>query len=245
MRELRSIFYSPVAFVVMTFLLVLLGWTFQYAVSELNRATTEYTVLERWFVSGLFFFILPITTSLVTMRSFSEEFRMGTIEMLTTAPVKDWQIVVAKFLGTFLFYAAAVAPSVLFFVVLSNESGGHPAAKGPGAIYSSYLMLMLVVMLFVSAGNLASSLTKDQVIAAVISITVKLLFLFVPVMMGLLLNTTDPRVRLLGEFISPLSHMNDAAAGIVDSRRIVWYLSLTVFFVTLTHHIFHSRKLKS
>ena len=52
MRELRSIFYSPVAFVVMTFLLVLLGWTFQYAVSELNRATTEYTVLERWFVSG-------------------------------------------------------------------------------------------------------------------------------------------------------------------------------------------------
>ena len=245
MREVRSIFYTPVAYVVMTFLLVLLGWNFQYAVSELNQNPTEYTVMERWFVSGLFFFILPITTSLVTMRSFSEEFRMGTIEMLTTAPVKDWQIVCAKFFGTLIFYCVALAPSALFLAVFSHESGGHPAAKGVGAIYSSYLLLVLIVMLFISVGNLASSLVKDQVNAAVISITVKILFIFVPVLLGALLNVTDPRVRALAEFLSPIYHMNDAAGGIVDTRRIVWYLSLTAFFVIVTHHIFHSRKLKS
>ena len=245
MREVRSIFYTPVAYVVMVMLLVLLGWMFQFGVSQLNKSSTEYTVIQATFVSGLFFFILAITTSLVTMRTFSEEFRMGTIEMLTTAPVKEWQIVLSKFFGTVIFYTVAFAPSILHFVVFDHESGGHPAAKGVGAIYSTYLMILFIAMLFISIGNLASSLVKDQVNAAVISITVKMLFLFVPLMLGVMLNVTDPRVRLLAEFVSPFSHINDATAGIIDSRRVVWYLSLTVFFLALTHHVFHSRKLKS
>lgn len=245
MREVRGIFYTPVAYVVMVTLLVLLGWMFQFGVSQLNKSSTEYTVLQATFVSGLFFFTLSIMTSLITMRTFSEEYRMGTIEALTTAPVTEWHVVLAKFFGTVAFFAVALIPSLIFYIVFDRETGGHPVAKGVGAIYSTYFMILLVAMLFISVGNFASSLVKDQVTAGVISITAKMLYLFVPLMLGVMLNVTDPRVRMLAEFMSPFSHINDATAGIIDSRRVVWYLSLSAFFVILTHHIFHSRKLKS
>jgi ABC-2 type transport system permease protein len=245
MREVRSIFYTPVAYVVMALLLALLGYTFQAVISYINKSPSDVTVLEVTFGNGLFFFIFAITTSLITMRTFSEEFRMGTIEMLTTAPVKEWQIVLAKFFGTVIFYAIALAPTLVFFIIFSMVSGGHPAAKGPGAFYSAYLMLLLISMLFIAIGNFASSLVKDQVNAAVLSISVKIIYLWVPMMLEELLNVTDPRVRAAAEFISPLMHMRDFSQGIVDTRRIVWYLSVTAFFLILTHHIFHSRKLKS
>ena len=245
MREVRGIFYTPVAYVVMALLLALLGYTFQAVISFINKSPSDVTVLEVTFGTGLFFFIFAITTSLITMRTFSEEFRMGTIEMLTTAPVREWQIVLAKFFGTVLFYAIALAPTLVFFTIFSIVSNGHPAAKGPGAFYSAYLMLLLISMLFIAIGNFASSLVKDQVNAAVLSISVKIIYLWVPMMLEELLSVTDPRVRTAAEFISPLMHMRDFSQGIVDTRRIVWYLSVTAFLLILTHHIFHSRKLKS
>jgi ABC-2 type transport system permease protein len=245
MREVRGIFYTPVAYVVMVALLVMLGFIFQVGVSDLNKSTTEDTVLQRTFLNGIFFFTLPIMTSLITMRTFAEEYRMGTIEALTTAPVTEWHVVLAKFFGTVAFFMIALIPSLLFFIVFDRETGGHPVAKGVGAIYSTYFMILLISMLFISAGNFASSLVKDQVTAGVISIIAKLLFLVVPLLLAVMLNVTDPRVRLLAEFLSPFSHLKDAASGIIDSRRVVWYLSLSAFFVILTHHIFHSRKLKS
>lgn len=245
MREVRGIFYTPVAYVVMALLLALIGYTFQAVVSYLNKAPSDVTVLEVTFGNGLFFFIFAITTSLITMRTFSEEFRMGTIEMLTTAPVKEWHIVLAKFFGTVIFYSVALAPTLIFFAIFSYVSNGHPAAKGLGAFGSAYLLLLLISMVFIAIGNFASSLVKDQVNAAVVSITMKIIYLWVPMMLNEMLNITDPRVRKASEFISPIMHMKDFSAGIVDSRRLIWYVSLTAFFLILTHHVFHSRKLKS
>jgi ABC-2 type transport system permease protein len=245
MREVRGIFYTPVAYVVMSLLLALIGYTFQAVISYLNKSPADVTLLQVTFGNGLFFFIFAITTSLITMRTFSEEFRMGTIEMLTTAPVKEWHIVLAKFFGTVIFYTVALAPTLLFFAIFTYVSNGHPAARGPGAFYSAYLMLLLIAMLFIAIGNFASSLVKDQVNAAVLSISVKIVYLWVPMMLEELLNVTDPRVRKAAEFISPLMHMRDFSSGIVDSRRIIWYVSVTAFFLILTHHVFHSRKLKS
>lgn len=245
MREVRSIFNTAIAYVVMAGLLFLLGFTFQTVVSIINKSPSDITVLEGAFGNNLFFFIFAITTSLVTMRTYSEEFRMGTIEMLTTAPVKEWQIVLAKFFGTVIFYAITLAPTLAFFTIFSVVSNSHPAAKGPGAFYGAYLLLFLIAMLFIAIGNFASSLVKDQVNAAVISITFKIIYLVGPVMLGILLTVTDPRARAAEEFISPVMHMRDFSQGVIDTRRIVWYLSLTAFFLILTHHVFHSRKLKS
>jgi ABC-2 type transport system permease protein len=114
-----------------------------------------------------------------------------------------------------------------------------------GAIVSTYLLLMMLGMLFISIGVFASSLVRDQINAAVITLVVTILYIFIPMIIARLLNVTDPRVGQVAEFFDPIKHLADFSKGLVDTRRIVWYLSATGFFVLLTHHVFHSRKLKA
>jgi ABC-2 type transport system permease protein len=245
LRELRSIFYTPVAYVVMTLFLALIGFNFYSAVVMLSGKNFPISIIEVTFINVLFIFIFAITTSLITMRSFAEEYRMGTIEMLTTAPIQEWQIVVSKFASAILFYAIIFAPTLLFFWIFGLVSDGAVVAKSPGAIASTYLILLLIGTLFVSIGLLASSLVRDQVNAAVISLVANILFIFLPRMLTYVINVTDPRFRKAVEFVSPINHMDSFAKGIVDTRQIVWYVSASLFFVVLTNHIFHSRKLQS
>lgn len=245
LREVRSIFYTPVAYVVMAMFAALMGFNFQTAFTVLNQQPSDVTIIETTFVNVIFIFVFAITTSLITMRAFSEEFRMGTIEMLTTAPVTDWQVVLAKFFGALLFYIVLFVPTVAFFAIFHYVSGGAPVAKSVEAIGSTYLILILIGMLFISIGIFASVLVRDQVNAAVISISVTIVYLWLPLMLARLLNMTDPRVTAATEFVSPIAHLSDFTKGLVDSRRIVWYVSVTTVFLVLTHHVFHSRKLKS
>jgi ABC-2 type transport system permease protein len=86
---------------------------------------------------------------------------------------------------------------------------------------------------------------KDQINAAIISLVVIVLYMFLPSLLGFLLNSTDPRFGKVREFLSPIDHMRDFARGLVDTRPIVWYVSMTALFLMLTHQVFQSRKLKS
>src|SRR3982750_3683865 len=96
-REIRSYFYQPIAYVVMFFLLMVAGFNFWYSVLLLNGQPAEVSVLELAFNMVPFWIVFILTFPLITMRAFSEEYRMGTIETLTTAPVHDWQVVLAKY----------------------------------------------------------------------------------------------------------------------------------------------------
>jgi ABC-2 type transport system permease protein len=107
------------------------------------------------------------------------------------------------------------------------------------------MLLLLLGMFFVSIGVFASSLVKDQVNAAIISLAAILLYLFIPSLLGLMLNSTDPRFTRMRGFLSPFDHMRDFARGMVDTRQIVWYLSMTALLLILTHQVFQSRKLKA
>jgi ABC-2 type transport system permease protein len=243
LRELRSIFYTPVAYVVMFLFIALIGYNFYYAVTVLNKNEMDYTVIEATFINPIFVFLFAITAALITMRSFSEEYRMGTIEMLTTAPIQDWQVVLSKFFAGILFYTILFLPTAVFFWIL-NLVGGGLGARSLGAIASTYLIILLIGMFFVSFGLFASSLVRDQVNAAIISIVANIMYLFLPLMLTRLLSETSPVFRRVTEFISPVEHLFDFSKGMVDTRRIIWYLSVSLFFVVLTNHVFHSRKLK-
>ncbi|MEO6754011.1 MAG: ABC transporter permease subunit [Chthoniobacteraceae bacterium] len=245
LRELRSIFYTPVAYVVIALFAGLMGFNFQSYISILNKQPADVTVLEVVFLNALFVFVFAFIAALITMRSFAEEFRLGTVEMLMTAPVKDWHVVLAKFFGASIFFAILLMPTAACFWVFDIVTHGAPAAKSAGAIASTYLLLLMLGMLFVSIGVFASSLVRDQINAAVITLVVTILYLFIPMLLGRLLNVTDPRVQEVSEFFSPVAHLSDFTKGLVDTRRIVWYLTATSFFVILTHHVFHSRKLKA
>ena len=245
LRELRSIFHTPVAYVVIALFAGLMGFNFQSYITILNKQPADVTILEVVFLNALFVFIFAFISALITMRSFAEEFRLGTVEMLMTAPVKDWHVVLAKFFGASLFFAILLLPTAASFWVFDIVTHGAPAAKSSGAIVSTYLLLLMLGMLFISIGVFASSLVRDQINAAVITLVVTILYIFIPMLIGRLLNVTDPRVQQVSEFFSPIAHLSDFTKGLVDTRRIVWYLSATAFFVLLTHHVFHSRKLKS
>jgi ABC-2 type transport system permease protein len=102
-REVKSFFYSPIAYVVLFYFLFLSGFNFYSQISLMNNFPTEITVVEAFFMPALFWFLFILCFPLISMRTYSEEFRMGTIEPLTTAPVTDWQVVLAKFCGVLVF----------------------------------------------------------------------------------------------------------------------------------------------
>src|SRR5205807_3885558 len=167
-REVRSYFYSPMGYIVLVFFLLVSGVDFYFQVSFMNQRPASYTVQEAFFNSIFFWFAFVLIFPLITMRLFAEEFKLGTIEPLMTAPVRDWQVVLAKFFGAVVFYIVLWIPTLAYFWVF--EAITHqPSANSSGAMWGAYLMLLLLGMFYISVGCLASVLTRNQIIAAVIS----------------------------------------------------------------------------
>src|ERR671933_2028661 len=115
-REVRSYFYSPIAYIVLLFFLLLSGVDFYFQLSFMNGRPASYSVQEAFFNSVFFWFAFVLIFPLITMRLFAEEFKLGTIEPLMTAPVRDWQVVLAKFTGALVFYMILWVPTLLYFL---------------------------------------------------------------------------------------------------------------------------------
>ena len=154
-REVRSYFYSPIAYIVLVFFLFVAGADFYFQLSYMNRKPVGYSVQEAFFNSVFFWFAFVLIFPLITMRLFAEEFKLGTIEPLMTAPVRDWQVVLAKFFGALVFYVILWLPTLLYFWVFQAVTH-QPAANSTGAYLGAYLMLLLLGMFYLSVGCLAS-----------------------------------------------------------------------------------------
>jgi ABC-2 type transport system permease protein len=242
-REVKSFLYSPIAYVVLFYFLLLSGYNFNFQINVLNGYPTEITVVEAFFAPALFWFPFILSFPLITMRVYSEEFRMGTFETLTTAPVSDVQVVAAKFFGVLVFYIILWTPTLFSFAVFQYVTG-QLAANAGGAYMGAYLLLLLMGCLFISIGCLASALTKDQINAATISfstITVLVFLAFIPDVLGI----TAPAIKDLFAYISPVQHMQDFSKGLIDTRPLVWYLSMTALVSFLTLQVFQYRKWKA
>jgi gliding motility-associated transport system permease protein len=239
-REVRSYFYSPIAYIVLVFFLLVSGVDFYFQVSFMNQRPMQYSVQEAFFNSVFFWFAFVLIFPLITMRLFAEEFKLGTIEPLMTAPVRDWQVVLSKFFGALVFYIVLWIPTCLYFVIFQKVTG-QLAANSTGAYAGSYLMLLLIGMFYLSIGCLASVLTKNQIIAAVISFCAITILFFLGLIQFILLDVSAAMRDLLGYF-SAIEHMGTYSRGIIDTRPIVLYLSLTALVLTLTYQMFQSRK---
>src|ERR1700731_4907061 len=154
-REVKSYFYSPIAYIVSIFFLLVSGVDFYFLVSFMNQRQVQYSVQEAFFNSVFFWFAFVLIFPLITMRLFAEEFRLGTIEPLMTAPVRDWQVVLSKFFGALVFYITLWIPTLLYFVIFQKITN-QPAADSTGAFCGPYLMLLLMGMFYISVGCLAS-----------------------------------------------------------------------------------------
>src|SRR6266487_898268 len=204
-REVRSYFYSPIAYIVLIFFLIVSGIDFYFQVSFMNQRQVQYTVQEAFFNSVFFWFAFVLIFPLITMRLFAEEFKLGTIEPLTTAPVRDWQVVLSKFFGALVFYLILWIPTILYFWIFLRITN-QPAAHSGGAYWGSYLMLF-----------------------------------FLGLVQFILLDVTSTTRDLLGYF-SAIEHMGTFSRGIIDTRPIVLYVSMTIVMLMLTYQAFQSRK---
>jgi ABC-2 type transport system permease protein len=239
-REVRSYFYSPIAYVVLVFFLIVSGVDFYFQVSYMNQRPMVYSVQEAFFNSVFFWFAFVLIFPLITMRVFAEEFKLGTIEPLMTAPVRDGEVVLAKFFGALVFYIVLWLPTLLYFGIFQVITH-QPAANSAGAYWGSYLMLLLLGMFYIAVGCLASVLTNNQIVAAIISFCAITLLFFLGLIQFILLDVSSATRDLLGYF-SAIEHMGTFSRGIIDTRPLVLYLSMTVLVLALTYQAFQSRK---
>jgi ABC-2 type transport system permease protein len=239
-REVRSYFYSPIAYIVLVFFLLLSGVDFYFQLSFMNQRPLSYSVQEAFFNSVFFWFAFVLIFPLITMRLFAEEFKLGTIEPLMTAPVRDWQVVLSKFFGAVVFYLVLWLPTVLYFAIFQAVTH-QPAAGSAGAYFGSYLMLLLLGLFYLSIGCLASVLTHNQIIAAIISFCAITLHFFSGLISFIVTDVSSATRQLLGYF-SAIEQMGTLSRGEIDTRPIVLYTSMTIVMLALTHQVFQTRK---
>lgn len=225
-REMNAYFLSPVAYVVIVVFLVVSGYFFQKALFITTEASLRYSL-------AISQFVLSILTPVITMRLLAEESKTGTIETLMTAPVTDFEVVFGKFLAAWGLYSVMLAPTLIYIAFLSWV--GNPDI---GPIISSYIGLILMGAMFVSIGLLVSSLTKNQIVAAVIGI-VSLMILWV---VGFYVAGTEGWFSEALKYIGTFGHWDTFTKGLVDTRDVVYYVSLTALFVFITVRVIESRK---
>ena len=172
-------------------------------------------------VTILVLFLMPM----VTMRTYAEEKRSGTIELLLTSPITDWQIILGKFLGAMSLYAAMLAVTLIHLALLFVY--GRPEWK---PIVTAYLGLLLLGGCFISVGLFISSLTKNQIVAGMVTFAVFLL-LWVITWIG---SFSGPTIDQLTQYLSIIDHLDDFGKGVLDTTHIIYYLSFITFGLFLT-----------
>jgi ABC-2 type transport system permease protein len=226
-REYKLFFASPVAYVVAFFFMILLGWFFY---DGLRNAIIQS--LYQAYVPGVQIVISPMVTLLlfvmpaITMRSISEEMRMGTMELLLTAPVKDWELVVGKWLGAFLFMLTLLAITWIFPIVLNFLV--KPGID-QGILLSGYLGLVLLVASLVAIGVFISSLFNNQLVVFLVSLAVVLIFWLVRPASS---STGGLGTQIL-TYLNFIDHYMNFFQGTIDLSDTVYYLSLTALALFL------------
>ena len=237
-RELNTYFASVLGYVVIMFFMIVMGFVFCSVIGELVRSgPTQITVMQGFF----YWFWLPslFVVPAITMRLLAEEKRSGSIEMLMTAPVTDFEVVFAKWLGALTLYALMWALTGLYVWILRVfVSKGTGMDLGP--IFSGYLGVLLIGQFLVAIGVLCSALTKNQVTAFLIAFAL-IFLLIIGVMFGSFFLRGTPAGKLF-DFISAFEQMGDFGRGLVDVRPLVLYASGTALALFLTTRIVESRK---
>jgi len=227
-REIRTYFNSPIAYIVITVFMLLSGYLFFSSL-----------FIERQAELRAYFNLMPLLLSFIVpamaMRLIAEEKGSGSLEMLITMPVRDWQVIVGKFLAGMALLAAMVGLT-LFYAVTVMLVG--PLDKGPAI--GGYLGILLVGGAYMAIGVMASTLTRNQIVAFIIGFAISFsLYLFyrlVPFM--------PESLRPMLAYLSVESHFDGMSRGIIDSRDVIYYLSVMVVSLVIATVSLESRKWK-
>ncbi len=233
-KELRSYFASPIAYILIGFFLLPFGVFFYLYLQNFVKQSLQMAqfggamninqlvvrnVLQN--ASVIILFIMPM----ITMRTYSEEKRSGTIELLLTSPITDMEIILGKFLGALGLYASILAVTLLYMGILFVY--GNPEWR---PLVAGYLGLLLMGAAFISIGLLISSMTNNQIVAGTITFVVFLLFWII----GWFADTAGPTIGPITSWLSITEHFDDFSKGIIDTKHVIYYLTLITFGLFLS-----------
>ncbi len=238
-KEIGSFFSSLTGYVVVGVFLVISGlfiWVFP---GELNIPDSGYATLDTLFIIApwVFLFLVPA----VTMRMFAEEKRSGTIELLYVRPLSDLKIVTAKFIAAVVLIVISILPTLVWYWSV-HSLGNPPGNLDSGAILGSYIGLVFLASCYAAIGLFASSLTDNQIVAFIVAVLL-CFFFFIGFEMTSALPLS-PRLEDLLLHLGINEHYRSVSRGVLDTRDIVYFISLIVFFVYLTGIILEGRKKK-
>jgi ABC-2 type transport system permease protein len=236
-KEISNFLSSLIGIMVIVVFLLITGlflWVFQ---SDFNLLTYGYANLDGLFILApwVFLFLVPA----VTMRSFAEENRTGTIEMLTTKPLSEWQIIWAKFLASVVLVLLALIPTAVYY--FSVYRLGFPMGNlDTGGILGSYIGLFLLSASFVSIGIFCSSVTNNQILAFILSV---FLCGFMYIGFELIYSLSlFGRIDLFIQRLGMAAHYSSISRGVVDTRDVLYFLSVMAIFLCMTKLVLASRK---
>ncbi len=234
-REINFFFTSSIGYLIIGIFLVINGlflWVFNgnfnildYGFSDL----TSFFELAPW----IFLFLIPA----VTMRAFSDEKKTGTIELLFTKPISIKNIVLGKYLGAVVLIGLALLPTLLYVLTIS-QLGNPPGNWDFGSTLGSYLGLLFFVLAYTAIGIFSSTLSENQIVAFIIAVFLCFFMYYGFEGIGSLLNNSDLVLTSLGM----KDHFNSMARGVLDTRDIIYFLSISILFISFT--IFNLQKEK-
>ena len=224
-KELNSFFASPIGYLVIAVFLIINGlflWVFNGDFNILNAGFADlnsFFFITPWF----YLFLIPA----ITMRSFSDEFRLGTIEILKTKPITDWQIVLGKYYGALLLIILALVPTLIYgysIIQLSNPVGNIDV----GSIIGSYVGLLFLASAYTAIGLFTSSISQNQIVSFILAIIISFfMFYGFEALADLGISET---LRNFGMN----AHFESIGRGVIDTRDIIYFVSITIFFLFTT-----------
>ena len=225
-KEVTTYFVSPIAYVILTVFLALSGYFFVNVLMHSREASLRYLFSN---MALTFLFILP----LLTMRLFAEEKSSNTFEILFTSPINEVQVVAGKYLASLFIALVILIPTLVYPICLTIYSD-----PDWGPILSGYLGIFLTAATFLAVGTMASAFTENQIIAALISFCLLLLYWT----MGWIGEQMPLEVRALFENLSMGSHLSDFIKGIIDTRHLIYYLTMIFFHLTVCVLVLESQR---
>jgi ABC-2 type transport system permease protein len=226
-KELNSFFSSAIGYLVIAVFLVTNGlflWVFD---GDFNILNTGFADLNGFFFLApwIFIFLIPA----VTRRRFSDEYNVGTIEILKTKPISDWNIIWGKYIASLLLVIAAIIPTFIY-VYSIGKLGSTPFNFDSGSLIGSYIGLLFIAGTYTAIGLFASTLSNNQIIAFIIAVCFSLFLYLGFDAMGSIFGESEYMIQKTGM----KSHYSSLARGVIDTRDLIYFLSISFFFLGLT-----------
>ena len=236
LREIKSFFGSPIGYLVIAIFLLLNGLFLWVLDGEYNILQSGFADLSPFFTLApwILIFLIPA----VTMRSFSDEKKQGTIELLLTKPLSVWQIVNGKFLGSFLLIVIALLPTLVYVYVIYGL--GMPEGNiDMGSTMGSYFGLLFLIAAYTAIGIFTSTLSENQIVAFLLSVFLCFLFYYGFEGASVFLKGFEDAVARIGMDY----HFKSMARGVIDTRDVLYFVSVAFLFLSFT--VFKLKSLKS